>query len=70
MPDLHVFLQGLKKFADDEKVLDDLMAAKMENKKRLASYIKQQLNIDIDTSTLFDVQVRFGSSAQTLPACL
>lgn len=51
-------LDGLKKFADDEKVLDDLAKSKMENKQRLAHYIKDVMNIDVDCDTLFDVQVK------------
>ena len=51
-------LDGLKKFANDDKVLDEFMAAKLENKKRLAAYVKEHLDVDVDTNTLFDIQVK------------
>jgi len=51
-------LDGLKKFADDDKVLDELTEAKIANKKRLAKYVKENLNIDVDVNTMFDVQVK------------
>jgi len=51
-------LDGLKKFANDEKVLDELMDSKLENKKRLATYIKKTLDVDVDCNTMFDIQVK------------
>jgi len=51
-------LDGLKKFADDDKVLEELAEAKIANKKRLAAYVKEHLNIEVDINTLFDIQVK------------
>mmetsp|Transcript_76728 Transcript_76728/g.206755 ORF Transcript_76728/g.206755 Transcript_76728/m.206755 type:complete len:495 (+) Transcript_76728:165-1649(+) len=51
-------LEGLKKFADDEKVLEEISEAKLANKKRLAKYVKDTLNVEVDVNTLFDVQVK------------
>jgi len=51
-------LEGLKKHADNPKVLEDLMASKMENKKALAAYVKKHLDIDVDVNTMFDIQVK------------
>jgi starch phosphorylase len=51
-------LEGLKKFKDDDKVLAELAEAKMANKKRLAAYVKEHLDIDVDVNTLFDIQVK------------
>jgi len=51
-------LEGLRKFKDDDKVLQEFMDAKMVNKKRLAAYVKQHLDVDVDCNTLFDIQVK------------
>jgi glycogen phosphorylase len=51
-------LEGLRKFKDDDKVLQEFMDAKMANKKRLAAYVKEHLDIDVDCNTMFDIQVK------------
>jgi len=51
-------LEGLRKFKDDDKLLQDVMDAKMENKKRLAVYVKKHLDIEVDCNTMFDIQVK------------
>ncbi|KAJ1487587.1 hypothetical protein T484DRAFT_1744944 [Baffinella frigidus] len=51
-------LDGLKKFADNDKVLDELAASKLANKKRLATYLKERQGIDVDVNTMFDIQVK------------
>lgn len=51
-------LEGLKKFADDDKVLDDLMKCKFEAKESLAKYVKNVLDVDVDPNTMFDIQVK------------
>merc|ERR1712216_825286 len=51
-------LEGLRKFKDDDKVLQEFMDAKMVNKKRLAAYVKEHLDVDVDCNTLFDIQVK------------
>jgi starch phosphorylase len=51
-------LEGLKKFKDDDKVLQEFADAKLDCKKRLAEYVKQHLDIDVDVNTMFDIQVK------------
>jgi len=38
--------------------LSALSAIKLENKKKLAKYVKNNLNIDIDVNSIFDVQIK------------
>lgn len=51
-------LQGLKKFESDQKFLDELMAVKSANKKKLAAHIKEWTGIEVNPSAIFDVQVK------------
>ena len=51
-------ISAFKKFKDDEKVLAKLEDIKLENKKKLAKYIKEHNGIDIDVNSIFDVQVK------------
>lgn len=51
-------LDQLKQFADDPSFQAEWSKVKIENKKKLANYIKQNLNIDLDPHALFDVQVK------------
>ena len=51
-------LEKLMKFKDDKAVLDKLADIKKENKIRLADYIAQANGINVDPSSLFDVQVK------------
>ena len=51
-------LEKLAKFADNEKVLNELYNIKFENKKRFAAYLKATQGVDIDPSARFDVQVK------------
>ena len=51
-------LAKLKKFADDDKTLDDLMKIKKENKVRFANYIKKKQGVEINPDSIFDVQVK------------
>lgn len=48
----------LKKYADDDKALADIMYIKYQNKVRLAKYIKEHNGIDVDPNSIFDVQVK------------
>jgi starch phosphorylase len=48
----------LKKLADDEAFLKELMDIKRENKVRLAEYIHQTCNVTVDPDSIFDVQVK------------
>ncbi|VDI11092.1 glycogen phosphorylase, muscle form-like isoform X1 [Mytilus galloprovincialis] len=51
-------LTGLKKFAKDETFLRTIIKVKQENKMKLAEYIKQEFNITVNTSSIFDIQVK------------
>ena len=51
-------LEAFGKYADDEQVLSDLMAIKSRNKARLAKYLKDTRNIEIDPDSIFDIQAK------------
>lgn len=51
-------LEKLWNFANDEKVLDQLMEIKEDNKKILADYLKDTQNLTIDPSSVFDIQIK------------
>ena len=51
-------MSKLKKYADDEQALKDIMDIKYQNKVRLAKYIKEHNGIDVDPNSIFDVQVK------------
>lgn len=46
------------KYKDDEKVLKELDTIKLNNKIRLANYVKEHNGIDIDVNSIFDVQIK------------
>lgn len=51
-------IERIKAYADDEEFLAGLAASKRENKVRLAKYIKEHMDIDVDPDSVFDVQVK------------
>ncbi len=51
-------LEDLIKYKDDSAVLSELENIKMQNKIRLAKYLKKQQGVIVDPNTLFDVQVK------------
>lgn len=51
-------LKGLRQHADDPEFQKKWMRVKLQNKIRLAGWIKTNLNIDVDPHALFDVQVK------------
>lgn len=51
-------LEGLKKFQDDDTVLEKLMSIKHEKKVQLADYIKQEEGITVDPNSFFDIQIK------------
>uniref|UniRef100_A0A914Y8U0 Alpha-1,4 glucan phosphorylase n=1 Tax=Panagrolaimus superbus TaxID=310955 RepID=A0A914Y8U0_9BILA len=51
-------LQGLKKFEDDGRFLDTLERIKNDNKVRIAQYIKDEFDITIDSTSMYDVHVK------------
>jgi len=51
-------IKKLEVYADDDKCQKEFMNIKYNNKLRLAKYIKENNNIDIDPRSIFDVQVK------------
>ena len=51
-------ISEFKKYADDKKVLKEIQDIKLENKQKLAAYIKEHNGIDVDVNSIFDVQVK------------
>ncbi|MDD7388628.1 MAG: glycogen/starch/alpha-glucan phosphorylase [Lachnospiraceae bacterium] len=51
-------MKGLEIYATDPKCQAEFMEIKYQNKVRLAKYIKENNNIDVDPNSIFDVQVK------------
>ena len=51
-------IKDFEKFAKDKKVLKALSDIKLENKKKLAKFIKENYDIDVDVNSIFDVQIK------------
>ncbi len=51
-------LKDLEKYSDDEDILRRFIDIKMAKKEQLARYIKKHENIDIDTNSIFDIQIK------------
>ena len=51
-------LKKLMAYKNDPAVLEKLKKIKLENKKRLAAYVKQQNGVVIDPNSIFDCQVK------------
>uniref|UniRef100_A0A915AFH5 Alpha-1,4 glucan phosphorylase n=3 Tax=Parascaris univalens TaxID=6257 RepID=A0A915AFH5_PARUN len=51
-------LQELKKFANDPIFLDSLHRVKQENKLRVAQYLCDEYNIEVNPSSIFDIHVK------------
>ncbi|MBQ8030909.1 MAG: glycogen/starch/alpha-glucan phosphorylase, partial [Butyrivibrio sp.] len=51
-------MDKLKAFANDKKALEEFMDIKLQNKKRLAAYIKEHNGVEVDPKSIFDVQVK------------
>lgn len=51
-------IEKLNNYTSDHAFLDELAAVKRENKLRLAKYIKDNMEIDVDPDSVFDVQVK------------
>ena len=51
-------IKKLEAYAQDSAFLDELMAVKRQNKLRLAEYIKENMEIEVDPDSVFDVQVK------------
>lgn len=51
-------LEQLVSFADDAKFQKDYMGVKAQNKERLAAFIQERMNIRVDPSAMFDIQIK------------
>ena len=51
-------LQDLLKYIDDEKVQQDILDIKHNNKVKLKNYLKRTKNIDVDENSIFDIQIK------------
>ena len=51
-------LEKLKKFAKDKKVLANIEKIKTNNKKSFAMYVKEKTGVELDPTSIFDVQVK------------
>ncbi|MGF1733305.1 glycogen/starch/alpha-glucan family phosphorylase, partial [Photobacterium kasasachensis] len=51
-------IAGLEKFAEDKAFQKRYMAVKKENKQRLADWVKENMDIEIDTNAIFDIQIK------------
>ena len=51
-------LKKLEKYVDDKKVLERLSNIKLNNKVRLAKYIKETTGVEVDPYSIFDIQVK------------
>lgn len=51
-------LKELEKFSDDKEFLKELEKIKYNNKLKLANYIKDKYNLDIDANSIFDSQIK------------
>ncbi len=54
----HEKLRDLIPYADDAAFCEKFAQIKLENKKRLAAYIKKENGIDVDINSIFDVQAK------------
>ena len=51
-------LRQLEKFVDDSAFREEWRRVKLENKKNLAGLIRERTGIEVDPSSLFDIQVK------------
>ena len=51
-------MSKFKEFADDPILQKQVMDIKYENKLKLAKYIKEKMDIDVDPNSIFDIQVK------------
>ena len=51
-------LQKLAEFADDEKVLSELLRIKQNRKEELCAYLKRTQGLEISSDSIFDIQIK------------
>ena len=53
-----MLIQGIRDFVDDAEFRARWRESKLENKRRLATYIRETLQIDVSPSAVFDAQIK------------
>lgn len=51
-------LKKINKYAEDKKFRKQFTEIKLENKKHLAEYIKENNDLDVDPNSMFDIQIK------------
>jgi len=51
-------LKKIEKFIDDKAFMKKFVAIKMDNKKRLAEHIEKYNGVTVDTTSMFDIQIK------------
>ncbi|WP_341664120.1 glycogen/starch/alpha-glucan phosphorylase [Vibrio sp.] len=51
-------LEQIAQYADDAEFQQQFMAVKKRNKQRLADWVKEHLDVELDTKAIFDVQIK------------
>lgn len=51
-------LSNIAKFADDAAFQKEFMAVKKKNKQRLADWVQENMDIELNTDAIFDVQIK------------
>ena len=51
-------LKELENYLADDRVLEELLTIKKENKKRLKDFLKKTQNIEIDENSIYDIQIK------------
>ena len=51
-------LKNLLSYIDDKAVLENLLRIKQENKEKLAKYLKETQGLTIDSTSIFDMQIK------------
>ncbi|MDZ7755752.1 glycogen/starch/alpha-glucan phosphorylase [Rhodohalobacter sp.] len=51
-------LKKLEKFVDDKKFLKKFAEVKQNNKQRMADYIEEKRGIEVNTQSMFDIQIK------------
>lgn len=51
-------LEKLLDYAEDEQVLERILAIKKENKQALCTYLKETEGIEVDPDSIFDIQIK------------
>ncbi len=58
MEERYITIKNIEKFKNDSSVLQRLDDIKYNNKANLAKFIKDKYDLNVDPSSIFDVQVK------------